>query len=246
MLYFVYLTTNLLTGKQYVGDHSTDNSNDNYLGSGKPYFERALKEYGKNNFKREILEFFPSKQEAFDAQEKYIKKYNTLVPNGYNISPKGGYGVTKSCLSESTKKKIGDSSRGRIHSAESKLKMGRKGRKVSKETKEKMKISAKNRPPISEQTRLKMKIAKLNKRMEEKSKIKLSNSKKGNPSPMKGKKHSDETKLKMSLSKKGIGIGRILSEEHKIKIRENNGMKNRGFLVTGSLNGMYKKKRGIK
>ena len=109
-----------------------------------------------------------------------------------------------------------------------------------------MKISAKNRPPISEQTRLKMKIAKLNKRMEEKSKIKLSNSKKGNPSPMKGKKHSDETKLKMSLSKKGIGIGRILSEEHKIKIRENNGMKNRGFLVAGSLNGMYKKKRGIK
>ena len=32
---------------------------------------------------------------------------NTLVPNGYNISPKGGYGV-KGCISEETKKKIGN------------------------------------------------------------------------------------------------------------------------------------------
>jgi group I intron endonuclease len=87
---FVYITTNLLNGKQYVGDHSSNNiENDIYLGSGS-YFKNALNEYGRENFKREILEFFDTKEKAFKAQEKYIKQYNTLAPNGYNISPTGG------------------------------------------------------------------------------------------------------------------------------------------------------------
>ena len=32
---YVYITTNLENKKQYVGDHSTNNINDGYLGSGK-------------------------------------------------------------------------------------------------------------------------------------------------------------------------------------------------------------------
>jgi hypothetical protein len=87
--YFVYLTTNLINGKQYVGDHSTHNLNDNYLGSGK-IIKDAIKKYGIQNFKKEILEQFNTKQEAFNSQEKYIIQYDTLVPNGYNLSPKGG------------------------------------------------------------------------------------------------------------------------------------------------------------
>jgi hypothetical protein len=51
---FVYLTTNLLNGKQYVGSHE-GYENDSYLGSG-TYISRAVKKYGKENFKREILE----------------------------------------------------------------------------------------------------------------------------------------------------------------------------------------------
>jgi group I intron endonuclease len=111
--HFVYITTNLINGKQYVGDHSTNIlETDNYLGSGKPYFLRALNEYGVKNFKREILEFFPTKQESFNAQEKYIQKYNTLIPLGYNISPKGGHG-TKGCFSEETISKIRNSQKGK-------------------------------------------------------------------------------------------------------------------------------------
>jgi group I intron endonuclease len=101
---FVYITTNLVNGKQYIGDHSSQFLDDNYLGSG-IYFQRALIEYGKKNFKRDILEFFPTKKEAFEAQEKYINKYNTLSPIGYNISPKGGHGVS-GCMSEETKDKF--------------------------------------------------------------------------------------------------------------------------------------------
>jgi len=139
MFFFVYIITNIINNKQYVGDHSTDNLNDGYLGGGKPLLDNAKKKYGKNNFKLEILEFFTSKQEAFDAQEKYIKEFNTLRPNGYNISPKGGHG-TKDCWSEESKKKVGESHKGLKHSKETikKLSDSHKGLKLSKETKEKL------------------------------------------------------------------------------------------------------------
>ena len=46
---FIYKTTNLINGKIYIGQHTTDNINDRYLGSG-VYFLRAVKKYGKKNF----------------------------------------------------------------------------------------------------------------------------------------------------------------------------------------------------
>jgi hypothetical protein len=70
--HYAYLITNILNGKKYVGDHSTDNLNDHYLGGGK-YLHFAIKKYGKEKFKKDILQFFPSKQEAFDSQEFFIK-----------------------------------------------------------------------------------------------------------------------------------------------------------------------------
>jgi len=91
--HFVYITTNMITDKQYVGDHSCDVlENDRYLGSG-AYIKNAIKKYGKENFKREILEFCVTKEDAFKSQIKYIEKHNTLFPNGYNISPTGGLNV---------------------------------------------------------------------------------------------------------------------------------------------------------
>jgi predicted DNA-binding transcriptional regulator len=131
MINFVYITTNQINGKQYVGDHSTnDLEKDNYVGSG-IYILHALNEYGKENFKREILEHFNTKEEAFNAQEKYIQEYNTLVPNGYNISPKGGLCI-KGCHSEETKQKIGKSNKGKVRSVYSKNIMSKraKNRKI--------------------------------------------------------------------------------------------------------------------
>jgi len=107
---FVYVTTNLVNGKQYVGDHSTDNlKRDNYLGSGNLIIA-AKKKYGRKNFKREILEFFDTKQDAFNIQEKYIKFYNSHVSKGgYNISWKGAIKFMAVCLKKE-KKKLGNQS----------------------------------------------------------------------------------------------------------------------------------------
>lgn len=143
---FTYITTNLINGKQYVGDHSTNDLNDNYLGSGRPYLSNAIKKYGRKNFKREIIKICETKKEAFDLQEKYINEYNTLAPKGYNISPKGGHGVL-GCFSEETKQKISNANLGKVRSEEARKKMSkaklgntyRKGAILSKETKEKIK-----------------------------------------------------------------------------------------------------------
>jgi hypothetical protein len=86
-IHYVYLTTNLVNGKQYVGDHTINGRY--YLGSGS-ILNSAIKKYGKDNFFKEILEWFDTRKEASLAQEKYIKQFNTLAPNGYNINPNGG------------------------------------------------------------------------------------------------------------------------------------------------------------
>jgi len=166
MFNYIYITTNLVNGKKYVGEHSTNNLNDGYLGSGQPYFKRALVEYGKENFEKEILELFDTKEDAFDAQSRYIEKYNTLVPNGYNISPTGGHNVKK-CWSEESKKKCSETKKGKKHSEETKKKIGDalRGRKISEETKEK-----RRRKPMSKETKKKISIARSNKPLSEKHK----------------------------------------------------------------------------
>lgn len=63
---FVYLTTNLINNKKYVGEHSTNNLSSKYLGSGY-YLTNSILHHGRKNFKRKILEFFNSKREAFEA-----------------------------------------------------------------------------------------------------------------------------------------------------------------------------------
>lgn len=139
---YTYITTNLINGKQYVGDHSTNNLNDNYLGSG-INIQRAIKKYGKENFERKILEKFETKEQAFDAQEKYINEHNTLVPIGYNISPLGGIGVS-GCFTKETRKKISEALLGHKVSLETRKKIGVKskiytlGHKVSPETRKKI------------------------------------------------------------------------------------------------------------
>jgi hypothetical protein len=74
MFYTVYKTTNLINGKIYVGLHITNNLEDDYLGSGSQ-LKSAVKKYGKENFKREIIHLCKSKGECgyLEAKEQFVR-----------------------------------------------------------------------------------------------------------------------------------------------------------------------------
>lgn len=83
---FIYKTTNLINGKIYIGQH-IGKVFDSYLGSGS-YFLNAVKKYGKENFKREILRYCYSQHELDIWEMVMIRKYNATDKNiGYNILP---------------------------------------------------------------------------------------------------------------------------------------------------------------
>ncbi len=69
--HFIYKTTNLLNGKYYIGMHSTNNLNDDYLGSG-TYFRRSVKKHGKKNFKLEILEILPDRKQLAKREQEIV------------------------------------------------------------------------------------------------------------------------------------------------------------------------------
>jgi group I intron endonuclease len=203
---YVYLITNLINLKQYIGDHSTNDLENcqtrNYFGGG-IILKKAFKKYKRENFEKKILEFFPSKKEAFDAQEKYIKEYNTLVPNGYNISIKGGH-QSKDSISQNTKQKISKSLYGEKHPFFGK-ETWMKGKTHSEKSKKKMREAKKNFIPWNKG--LKMNIE---------TKFKLSQSLSKEKHPNWGKHLSEETKQKIKQKNEG----QIRSENTKNKLRE--------------------------
>lgn len=174
---FVYLTVNTINGKCYVGSHHTKNENldeNRYYGSG-VYFKKALKKYKKENFCRIILKMCDSVYEARNLEEYYIKIYDTLKPNGYNISPTGG--MDENCFgkhSDETKKLMSEKRNG-----VEPWNKGKKGLyKHSEDSKKKIseKTSGENNPMYG---------------------------KTGELSPLFNIEKSEEHKQKISLSKKG-------------------------------------------
>lgn len=52
--YLIYKTTNLKTGKYYIGAHETEEINDGYLGSG-IILKKLLKSMEKNHFQKKLF-----------------------------------------------------------------------------------------------------------------------------------------------------------------------------------------------
>lgn len=88
----IYRTINLVNGKIYIGQDYYNNPQ--YLGSG-ILLERAIIKYGKENFRKEILEKCISKNDL-DLKEIYwIQKLDSTNKEiGYNISSGGSGGNT--------------------------------------------------------------------------------------------------------------------------------------------------------
>jgi group I intron endonuclease len=84
MFYTIYQTTNLTNGKIYIGYHSTEDLNDQYLGSGK-ILKQAIDRVGVENFKREILYVFPTKEEALQKEREIVNEEFLQRDGVYNI-----------------------------------------------------------------------------------------------------------------------------------------------------------------
>ena len=149
---FIYKTTNLINGKIYIGQH-IGKVFDSYLGSGS-YFLNAVKKYGKENFKREILRYCYSQHELDVWEMVMIRKYNATDKNiGYNILPgtANNFGcVNPACLPE-VKEKIRKAATGRKMSKEQKDKVSKRFKDISLSEERKTELSkkAKNRKSIT-------------------------------------------------------------------------------------------------
>lgn len=104
MKYILYKTTCLINNKTYIGIHQTNNLDDGYLGSGLAFL-RALKKYGKENFKREILVFCETYAELLEKEKEYVNEIWVKDKTNYNLKTGG---QSSGVLSNESKKQISE------------------------------------------------------------------------------------------------------------------------------------------
>lgn len=92
--HYIYKTTNVLSGKYYIGMHSTDDLNDGYMGSGNR-LRLAIRKHGKENFLREILEFVDSREELKKREEEIVNINEIAKVECMNLRVGGEGGGTK-------------------------------------------------------------------------------------------------------------------------------------------------------
>ena len=97
MFYTIYKITNNLNGKIYIGKHQTSDINDDYMGSGKILLQ-AIKKYGLENFKKEILYIFSNELEMNQKERELVTEEFCKSTSTYNLNPggKGGFGYLNS------------------------------------------------------------------------------------------------------------------------------------------------------
>lgn len=226
---FIYITTNLINGRKYIGQKKIDDHGKwrKYLGSGIA-FKQAVKKYGVENFKREIIAVANDAEELNQLEKKYTIDMDCLNDRSFYNLVLGGGTVTGLKFSEKTiqrlrelasgennyfygKRYIGDLNPfyGRKHTIASRTRMSRshKGQEpwnkgktgiYSTESIQKM-INAKKGAPLSENHKKAIREAQT-----------------GENHPMYGKHHTEETKEKIRQKQ----LGKKASEETKKKMSE--------------------------
>ena len=163
---YVYMTTNLINGKKYIGQHKSCDFDNSYIGSGS-YLTNAIKKYGRNNFKCELLQKAENKEALNNLEEQYIKKYDAVNSDEfYNILPGGGnherpdmLGAnnhnhkSRGGLSQSTKNKISLSHR-QLYIDDPSREGTFKGKTHSKATRDKISAHRKNKIVVNDGTTL--------------------------------------------------------------------------------------------
>jgi group I intron endonuclease len=209
---YIYRIKNKITNKSYIGESKkkdvkwrwSEHKKNIKNNKGCPALRDAVKKYGIENFEFSVT-IICFDDERFKYEKEYIKKYNTVVPNGYNITNGGE----------------GGGFQGKKHTEQMKTDLGNKSKQkyidnpeLRKQISERNKIIMKN-PVIRE----KIKNGLLN---SEKWKKAKEENRRGN---YKKNKHSEEIKNKISegLKKYYANNEHYTSQEKKNKISE--GMK---------------------
>lgn len=138
--HYLYQTTNLLNNKIYIGVHSTKNLDDGYIGSGISMLY-SIKKYGKENFKKEILGYFDTRELLFEAELKIVNQEFVERLDTYNIQVGGGGPPAELALT--TIERISLTQTGKRHTPETKKKISliRKGKRHTAETKRKISLA---------------------------------------------------------------------------------------------------------
>lgn len=161
--YTVYMLTSP-DGKRYIG--VTSRSLKRRWSNGKGYMpasriRKAIDEIGWDSFEKEVIATGVGKEEAYDMERRLIIDYQTKDPShGYNIADGGEY-PSGWHASEERKRQISMQMRGRKLSPETreKLRQSNMRREVTEETREKMRRNntgagnpqyGKKRPDVSQ------------------------------------------------------------------------------------------------
>ncbi len=172
--YYVYIHINKINHKKYVGITKQEKPQNRWGINGNkykesPHFYSAIQKYGWDNFEHIIIASKLSKEEACDMEIKLIAQYKTQNPKyGYNIFSGGN----APSLPQETKERIAQKLKGnknglgKICSAEKRKKISeaQKGRKFSKEHRQKLSKPKRVTYPCSEERRNKIINAKQDKR----------------------------------------------------------------------------------
>lgn len=145
-LFIIYLITNKLNTKKYVGQ-TTMTIEERWkrhcwrctLKTKRQIISSAILKYGKENFQIFEIDYANSLEEANRKEVYWGLFYNALCPNGYNLKLGGR---CYSATSNETRAKIGLANKGKKASPETikRLSESHKGFKVADGTKEKLSI----------------------------------------------------------------------------------------------------------
>lgn len=182
MYHYIYKTTCVITGRYYLGMHTSEDMNDSYLGSG-TILRKSIKKYGRENHIKEIICYCESRKTLQDKERELINESLLSDPLCMNlkIGGEGGgqKGVKRSVetvanmrkarqrllaqgwtMSQESINNMKAKNTGRTHRPETKQKMSesKKGRKLGPFTDEhKAKLSAaRQKRVISDETRAKI------------------------------------------------------------------------------------------
>lgn len=210
---FIYKITNRVNSKCYIGQTIQNppikrwntHSNKKKASKKNSVLSNAILKYGKENFTFEVIDKAVSIDELNEKETYWIEYYNSLCPNGYNVS----LGGLNKMHTEESKKKISMSKLGEKNP-------NWKGKSVTDEVRKKMSENTKGeRNPFYGKIHKPETIKKILEKRDDQS-YRTDEYRKKQSESHKGKIVSLETKEKMRQYR----LGRKRSEEDKQKMRE--------------------------